>query len=282
MRMGCIYLSLLAIFFAPCPLVAADEHITGDTTWEGVIAVEGKVVVDEGATLTIMPGTKVMFAKSGEDGAPSGAMAGGSGLWVHGTLLAVGKPDKRILFTSAEDEKEAGDWGEIMIELGGPSVIAHADFEYATWGLHMHFTEVEVKGSTFRNNYGGVRFRSGPVDVHDNLFEGNHIGIRSYLGGGTIRRNICTKNEMGIFISKDNGSLRIRENNIFGNRTYNFRIGDFEEKSFNISSNWWGSTDEEEIESLIYDGRRDEHVGKALYAPFLDSPADVKVFHERF
>jgi len=254
---------------------ASAERIASDTTWEGTVTVDGQVVVEAGATLTIRPGTEVRFKKTGTGEALQGAMAEGSGLLVRGTLMAVGEPDKRILFTSSEQEKEVGDWGEIMIESGAPSVIANADFEYATWGLHLHFTNVEVRDSTFRKNNGGIRFRSGPVEIHDNLFRGNYIGIRSYLGGGRIYHNICTGNEMGIFISRATEAITIKENNIYGNHRYNLRIGDFEQNPIDVSNNWWGSAKEEDIEAGIYDGKRDEQVGKALYNPFLGSPADI-------
>jgi plastocyanin len=75
----------------------ADQVIKSDTVWSGRITVRGVVVVGRSATLTIKPGTTVLFEKidSNDDG------IGDSEIRVLGRLLAKGTQADPILFQSA-------------------------------------------------------------------------------------------------------------------------------------------------------------------------------------
>jgi hypothetical protein len=242
----------------------AFQHLQTDTVWRGSVVVRDIVVVEEGVTLTIEPGTVVKFAPRTENKA-------GGGLVVYGKLLCLGTPERRVRFTVA-GAGEGARWGEVRMEFAGPSVLQYADFERATWGLHVHFTPLQVRHCTFRDNHGGIRFRSGPVLIEENTFEGNHIAIRSFLGKGQIRFNRIVRNDIGIFISQGTQGIQIQCNRILGNHRYNLRIGDFEHQALDVKYNWWGSTDEETIEAGIYDGRREQEIGLALYRPYLRGP----------
>jgi hypothetical protein len=44
---------------------AADHHITSDTTWSGTVNMTGNVYIHDGVTLTIQPGSHVIFTKAG-------------------------------------------------------------------------------------------------------------------------------------------------------------------------------------------------------------------------
>lgn len=264
----CVALLLPAVCCAPVTAGAARTQtppkvITSDTRWSGAIDVKGEVTVQKGATLTIAPGTVVKFSdgKNGEQG----------GLKIFGTIIAKGVRGRRIVFTS--DKKTRGAWNEIFIQHAGPSVISRADFRHATWGLHVHFTKIEISHCLFTGGVGGMRFRSGPMLIRKNLFIGNHFGLRAYFADADITGNTVTGNKIGIFVSQGPEGLKIHGNNIYGNKWYNLRIGDFEPKTVNVSGNWWGSVREKAIKSGIYDKRRYSQVGLAVYEPFLAAPA---------
>lgn len=79
-------------------------------------------------TLTIEPGVTIGF----ENNAGSGIRVGSSEKR-QGLLLAVGTPDKPIVFTSGKDAKTAGDWTNVDFHATPTSGnhIAYARFEYA-------------------------------------------------------------------------------------------------------------------------------------------------------
>jgi parallel beta-helix repeat protein len=240
---------------------SGQKVITADTLWSGVVRVKGKVTVQKGATLRIAPGTIIKFSDEGSEK---------GGLKILGSIISQGTDKQRIVFTS--NKKEAGAWDEIYLNSGGPSVISRTDFMHAQWGLHVHFTRMEISHCRFLGNEGGIRFRSGPMRIEENLFSQNHIGIRAYLGEARITGNTISGNKIGIFITQGTKGLEITGNNIAGNDWYNLRIGDFEPEAVMVAGNWWGSAEQSGIESGIYDKRRDSHVGEAFYKPYLASP----------
>jgi len=211
-----------------------------------------------GVELIIAPNTAVEFSHT-------------TGLLIKGRLIAKGTPDGKIVFTSLV-KIAASDWDEIQLEYATGSEISHCVFEYATWGLHSHFTNLSISDSHFTNNFGGMRFRSGPVEVKHSIFDNNSIGIRAYRGNAVIRENTITRNETGIFVREKGGGLTITRNNIFDNSGYNIRVGDFNNEDVAARDNWWGSADPL---PTFFDGRNEPGIGKVLFDPFRSEPVGL-------
>lgn len=229
-----------------------------NAVWRGAIAVKNPLTVPAGAELTVAPGTTMEFAAS-------------AGMLVKGRLIAAGRSDDKIRFTS-DRKKGAGDWDEIQLEYATDSSISNCIFEYANWGLHSHFTNLIVSDSYFANNNGGMRFRSGPAEIRGSTFENNSIGIRAYIGNAVIKGNTIRKNEVGIFIREKGGGLVITGNNILDNSNYNIRVGDFNDENVNARGNWWGGV---APSSTIFDEKDEPGIGKVLFDPVLAGPARV-------
>jgi nitrous oxidase accessory protein NosD len=236
-------------FVWPLAVVAAD------LTWRGELEVPHEVTVLPGATLAVAPGTRVVFAA-------------GAGLTVKGKLLANGEAAARIVFT-ARDQQVAGAWGELVFERANGSIVAHCVVEYATWGLHSHFTQLAVSDSIIRNNYGGIRFRSGPLTVERSVITHNTIGIRNYVGKAKVTGSVITANDIGVFVREKGGGLILSGNNIYANRNLNLRIGDFNDEDVAASGNWWGEADPL---TTIYDGRQEPGIGIVRIDPVLTAP----------
>lgn len=239
----------------PFPFTWPLQIISSDTIWRGNVIISRNTSVMANATLNIAPATTVQFAKE-------------TGLLIKGRMIAEGKPAGKIVFTSI-DKKAASDWDEIQLEYATGSVISNCVFEYATWGLHSHFTNLSISDSLFTRNFGGMRFRSGPVEIKRSVFEQNSIGIRSYIGNAVIKENIITRNETGIFVREKGGGLSITRNNIFDNSSYNVRVGDFNNEDVPAKDNWWGSA---EPLATFFDGRSEPGIGNVLYEPFRREP----------
>jgi parallel beta-helix repeat protein len=234
------------------------EKIAADITWYGDINIKKDVAVLSGTTLALKSGVRVLFSK-------------GAGLKINGKIMAEGEKDKRITFTSLED-KEAGAWNEIFLEHADGSIFSNCDFEYATWGIHSHFTRLTVEDCSFSNNHGGLRFRSGPVEIKHSIFKSNSTGIRSYMGTAVITENVITNNGIGIFVRERGAGLTIKKNNIFANSEYNIRSGDFNDEDIDATGNWWGSGDPADT---IFDGRKEPGIGKVNYEPYQKEPFKI-------
>ena len=228
------------------------QSIPVDVTWRGIIAISQPVTVLSGVELTIAPGSTVVFSE-------------GVGMLVKGRLIAKGKSEEKIRFTS-DRKKGSGDWDEIQLEYAAGSIVSNCIFEYATWGLHSHFTNMVVLDSYFANNFGGIRFRSGPAEIRGSIFENNSIGIRAYIGNAVIGGNTIRNNETGIFIREKGGGLVITNNNIYDNSNYGIRVGDFNNEDVNARRNWWGGVDPA---SVIFDEKNEPGIGTVMFEPVL-------------
>ena len=227
------------------------KNIRSDITWRNTVIVKDHVETYSGATLKILPGTNVMFSE-------------GAGMRItESKILAIGKKDKRILFTSSE---EGGNkWDEILLEHADGSIFSYCDFEYANWALHSHFTNLRIDNSIFRKNNGGMRFRSGPINIAGSLFTQNRIGVRAFRANAMITENTFKNNQIGVFIREKGGGLTLRNNNIYSNKDYNIRVGDFDKEDVDARENWWGTLNPAET---LFDGRIEPGVGKVIFEPF--------------
>lgn len=94
------------VYGAATTTVSTD--ITANTTWSGIVLLQNKVYVKNGATLTIMPGTIIRGDKNSQ----------GSLIITKGSkIMAEGTQTNPIVFTSNESvgNRAEGDWGGLVI-----------------------------------------------------------------------------------------------------------------------------------------------------------------------
>ncbi len=242
--------------------VAFDWPLTtlaSDAFWAGEIRTAEMLNVRQGVALTIRPGTICRFD------------AEAAGLMVYGRLLAEGRPEARIVFTSPA-EAGPSDWAGVTLERAVGSRVANCDFRNAEWGLHIHFVPLDISGCRFIDNDGGIRFRSGPMLLTHSLFRGNRIGVRSFFGKMEIRENEFVDNEIAIFVREGGEGVAIHRNNLHGSDRYNLRLGDFDKEDVDARENWWGGGDPL---ATIFDGHTEPYIGKVIYEPFLAEPVKL-------
>lgn len=118
------------------------------TIGPGELLVSGMVEIDQNKTLTIKPGTKLLFENF-------------SGLVVYGTLRSHGTAESPVIFTSANDDSSAPvrpepfDWNGIKVTPNARAVhLAHARIYYSTFGLSVESerTGVLLEKVDFRHN----------------------------------------------------------------------------------------------------------------------------------
>jgi hypothetical protein len=268
-----------------------DTVIKRDTEWSGYIIISGTMHVARGATLTVKPGTVVMFKKidRNRDGVGDGKIK------VSGRLIARGTADNMIRFTSAEEKPNKMDWSYLLFFVSGDdNIINYCAFEYAFTGVQVHFSKALISDSVFTNNHEGVRFGRTELRIeHNNIFD-NTYGIRYTRLEGPVKiiYNDIRNNDVGIFHVPSNQNIVdfsatftekkifhphqpvVRYNNISYNDEYNFRLGERQGYNILLKDNWWGSIKDKDILNAIYDEKNDSALGNVVYKPPLAIPVE--------
>jgi len=163
-----------------CPTVSVTGSITTNTTWtnDNIYILNQKVVIENGAILTIDPGTII----KGTPG--TGSLASALIIARGAKINAVGTADQPIIFTSSSDniscgetsgtnldENNRGLWGGLLI-LGN-----------APCSLSGDVTEAQIEGIPADDSFGLY----GGTDAADNSGVIQYVSIRhggAVIGGG--------------------------------------------------------------------------------------------------
>ena len=129
------------------------------------------VEIPQGMTLTILPGTKVLFmGRTGID---------------LGCMIAEGTADSMILFTSGLPDPVQGSWLNVGGSQTNPpySIFKYCIFEYSTNGLSIVSTaRIQVENCVFRKNSSALSINSDSAVVSNCLFHDDIRGV-SFSGG---------------------------------------------------------------------------------------------------
>ena len=198
----------------PEPPVEPGEEIvktgilTANETWtaNNIYILDGRVVVNEGVTLTIEPGTIIK--------AEDGTLANASALIVDrgGKLMADGTADQPIIFTSVNDGiqpgqtestlelADAGQWGGVILLGNAPISVANSQGVAYIEGIPANLSYGEYGGTNPADNSGSLKYLSirfsGVALEPDAEIQGLTLGG---VGSGTTIENI------EIFSNNDDG-----------------------------------------------------------------------------
>ncbi|MCJ7620943.1 MAG: right-handed parallel beta-helix repeat-containing protein [Anaerolineae bacterium] len=224
----------------PAPIVNQTTHgrITGDEIWRGEIHVIGDVIVEEGATLTIEPGTVVRVAanqdvenlmdwpfdlKQGvntEDTYEGGVHFGEPyrdeghhiSIVVNGTLHAVGTPEQMITITSDSPTPGVYDWNHFGM--------AHGILSYTTVEYYRTFDPgdgTEVSHCILRQvGECAVCANSSVVIEHNTISYAGHELIDMHQSSPVVRNNHLGPSPGHAALTIDGGSPQIVNNVIEG------------------------------------------------------------------
>lgn len=195
-----IVLLLFLLFASPAlggeeTVYRGENALFEDTVWEGNILVDGILTIPPGVTLEIRPGTTVRFTHSD----PHGVGIGEHEIFVQGRLKAVGTAEAPILFTSAESQGWPGAWGAInmMVSEEG-NRLEHCIIEYAYRGFHAHFSRMEIRNATFRNNVRGMQFQESDVVISRSRVAENLNGMQFRDSQVLLEDTIVADNAWGV------------------------------------------------------------------------------------
>jgi hypothetical protein len=147
--------------------------------------------VDEGATLTILPGTHIKLGSallnndnyvSGEYFMLNGEDSDVNMFWINGNILAMGTEQDSIIFTRDNNEL-FNHWGTIYFDNPSQkSTFNHCIFEYsslicidfsneATGTFSGEIENLSIRNCRFKDNYAGVNLENnGEIEITNNYF----------------------------------------------------------------------------------------------------------------
>lgn len=170
--------------------------------------VQGGLTVDEGATLTILPGVVVRVAP------------GSDGIVVKdGALVARGTPAQRITFTSASDRPRPGDFGAAVVvraRTGQTSTLEDVVVEHAGVGLRIESGGAEVlRAEIAKNLQSGIEVTgTGVLKLGDSRVEGQAAGSGVTVQGfgrAVLRGNSIVDNGWAV-VNYSGNQVDAREN----------------------------------------------------------------------
>jgi len=171
--------------------VIVKQNITENTTWsnDNIYQLAGRIAVEDGATLTIQPGTII----KGELGAGANATA----LLVArgGKLLAEGTPEAPIIFTSVGDEITLADVAEG--NFGSPNLEPDAN---GLWGGVLILGKAPISASNDAGDVNEIQIEGIPTSDQNGLYGGNqsddNSGVIKYVSIRHGGANIGSGNEI--------------------------------------------------------------------------------------
>jgi len=188
-------------------------------------------------------------------------------LIVYGRIEALGTASQPIVFRAADPLAGAGVWGGLNL-IDSPSAdFAYCRFTQADSALHSQHSQVFVQQCRFDHNRVAIRFHSTNILIERNTFHDNGAAIRFHEGAPVICLNDISRNERGLFITSHPVDYHIENNRFRDNRLGNVILGEEVPEDVLMPGNDWGTIDSAVIVPTLYDGHRDDWLGRVLFEP---------------
>jgi nitrous oxidase accessory protein NosD len=191
---------ILPVISGPPPVTReylGEVALTEDTTWSGTVVVEGQVAVMPEATLTIEPGTHVLFSPrdTNSDG------LGESWIIVQGTVQVLGEEDEWVLFDSQDQAAGPGAWDSLSIIASDSkdNLVRYAIFRHGVKAFHTHFSKARLDHVIFEDNLRGIQFQESEGTEIDWVFlRRNQSAIRFRDSSVSLSNIVSEDNVAGI------------------------------------------------------------------------------------
>lgn len=268
----------LLLFLTGCSWFSApvDKNIlSGKIHWEGEVRIQGQVVIEKGAILTIAPGTRVLFmpyTETDPDRKKGPHELRGSKLLVHGQLIARGTAYEPIIFSYYDSEAPAGSWGGIKVQDAEEVFFYNCEFRQAMNAIHSCRSWVAIEYCQFENNNVGILFHNARLLIERSLLQNNVTGIYYLSGKPVISENKIENNVNGLVIADASEEYLIEGNSFLNNRSYNVGLGERVRRSVNLRNNYWGLAAGNASELKLFDGRSSLWKGEINYLPMRANP----------
>jgi len=170
-------------------------NITSNTMWSGNIVVSNNVIVYSGVTLSISPGTTILYVN-------------GASLIVNGTLNAVGTLTSPITFNR---NGASGTWAGIVFNSGSSGSLSYCNVKNATTGVNCNGYLPSITYSNVTNNTTGISITlngtsTNPI-AYDTIQNNTSCGISTSYSSFLCHHNIINNNgTYGIYCNNTTNS----------------------------------------------------------------------------
>ena len=156
--------------------IAQSMVITSDTTWSGEVTIDQDILIPEGVTLTIAPGTIIRVAAAESTKTDPEYISSMTEITVRGRLLADGKKEAPVTFNLSGDMSST--WAGIIID-GGKAVMRFSVISDAETGIYLLKGALSLIDSHLtRNRYGlTIQGQDAAAEVRTTRIQQNDYGV---------------------------------------------------------------------------------------------------------
>jgi parallel beta-helix repeat protein len=181
-----MFLFLLMFFAGSQGLWAkesTDTHYRGayaqDLVWEGEVTMTGDVLILQGATLTVKPGTRVHVIPSESTKIDPEYLSAETELLIRGSLDIQGTQDSPVYFIPRDrDKSDSIAWAGITLDHAVSSRIAHAFLERADMAIRCVNSSPDIVGNQISSSrYGIVAQEESHPEILDNTIVDGEGGV---------------------------------------------------------------------------------------------------------
>jgi parallel beta-helix repeat protein len=169
---------------------------------------------------------------------------------------------------------KAGHDGAGSVMITHNFIIENGD-ESDGYGIYVSMDSVYMHHNLFWNNHIAVSFRvANHCSLTNNSIYGNQnaIELRPDATGITLLENTITGNSGDVLVFSEYEEVSFSQNNLFSNQLMEGAVINNTIQDIDVTSCYWGTTDEQAIDLLIYDQNDDPGLGTLVYQPFLTEP----------
>lgn len=206
--------------------------LTQDEIWSGDIILKGDIVIPEGITLTIQPGTVIKAVKSNLDW-EQGYEDETVDIYLKGKIIANGTAANPIVLTVDSDTPEAGDWGGIGCSSGSSVEMKYCCIAYAEYGFFVYSSstqDLNLENCMFVYTNTGIVDFGGYSTLSHCTFINSMFGYDRWTEYRTTNISNCVFKNNSIFdveALESYNKITIESSNFLENGWYNLYISDF-------------------------------------------------------
>jgi parallel beta-helix repeat protein len=186
---------LVFLCFILNPVTVSGKILVSDTIWRGEVSVSEDVLVPEGVTLTITPGTVIKVTSPESTKTDPEYLSPMTEITIRGTLQSDGKRNAPIIFRNDSETDERGGWAGILID-GGSASLSSCRIQGAETGIYVIKGTLVASDSVFRENRYGL-VAEGPktkVNIKNTRISENDYGLFIFNGAQVDHRESVIEN----------------------------------------------------------------------------------------